>query len=126
MGRFAGRVALVVALLAAASLVAQLGRDGPTRGIEAPTQMERIILASVPVGSPITEARRFMESEGFRCQEYVNSPCARGDEVREGLDFLHCDRSDGGWIVQRRWQVALVHRDGRVTEVLASTGLVGP
>ncbi len=44
---------------------------------------------------------------------------------RRGLDCIYGDRSDG-WVVQRRWQVALVHEDGKLTEVLASTGLVGP
>jgi hypothetical protein len=31
----------------------------------------------------------------------------------------------GGW-VDRRWQIAVFYPDEKVTEVLASTGLVGP
>ena len=35
---------------------------------------------------------------------------------RKGLDYVYCDRSEGSGLVERRWQVAIVHREGKVTE----------
>ena len=83
--------------------------------------MVEAVLGRVPVGTPIDDAQRFMEREGFTCSRSTNEPFLD----RTGLDYLYCDRSEGG-VTFRRWQVAVVHRDGKVTEVRASTGLVGP
>ena len=83
--------------------------------------MKRVILKIVPLGTPLEVAQRLMAEEGFLCFRRTKASVLD----REGIDSLWCDRLEGG-IVQRRWQVALVHRDGRVTEVLPSTGLVGP
>jgi hypothetical protein len=86
--------------------------------------MTTAIQAHLPPGTPIADAQRFMEREGFRC-----TPTANGEwGERKGLDYLHCDRTDGTgsmWVT-RRWQIAVVHADGKVTEVLANTGLTGP
>ena len=92
-----------------------------TRGVQEPRRMIAAILGQIPVGTSVADAERFMRPEGFKCSETTNGEFLD----RQGLDYLYCDRSDSG-IVQRRWQVAIVHRDGKVSEVLASTGLVGP
>jgi hypothetical protein len=83
--------------------------------------MTSVILSQVPINTALEDAQKFMELEKFSCSR--SSDAEFGD--RKGLDYLYCDRSEG-WIVQRRWQVAVVHQDSKVTEVLASTGLVGP
>lgn len=91
-----------------------------TRGIEEPERMVEVILRHAPVGTPIDDAQQFMEQEGFRCSRSTNQPF--GD--RENLNYIYCDRSEG-FLVLRRWQVAIVHHDDRVVEVLAGTGLIG-
>ena len=83
--------------------------------------MVEAVLAHIPVGTSTDDAQRFMEREGFACSRESNAEFLD----RKGLDYIYCDRSEGGRI-QRRWQVALVHRDGKIAEVIASTGLVGP
>ncbi len=83
--------------------------------------MVEAVLGQAPVGTPVDDAQKFMEREGFSCSRSTNAAFLD----RKGLDYIYCDRSEGG-IVQRRWQVAVVHKDGKVVEVLASTGLVGP
>jgi hypothetical protein len=111
--------------LAAMVLVIVAGCTGTrsvTRGIEEPPRMVEAILGRVPVGTPVDDAQRFMEREGFTCTRTADGKFLD----REGLDYVYCDRSEGEGVVQRRWQVAIVHRDGKVAEVLASTGLVGP
>ena len=112
------RACLILLLLAAASCTSS--RAG-TRGIEEPPQMVAAVLGRIPLGTPVEEAQGFMEREGFRCSRIANA--AFGE--RNGLDYVYCDRTEGT-VVSRRWQVALVYRDGLVVEVLASTGLVGP
>jgi hypothetical protein len=115
------RVALTAVVLVAVVASGCAGTRSVTRGIEEPPRMVEAVLGQVPVGTPVEDAQRFMEQEGFACSREANAEFLD----RKGLDYLYCDRSEGG-IVQRRWQVAVVHRDGKVTEVIASTGLVGP
>lgn len=114
------RVALTAVVLVAITGCA--GTRSVTRGIEEPPRMVEVVLAQVPIGTPVEDAQRFMEREGFACTRSTNAAFLD----RKGLDCIHCDRSEGSGWVQRRWQVAVVHRDGKVTEVIASTGLVGP
>ena len=113
-----------VALTALVLLVAAgcTGTRSVTRGIEEPPRMVEAVIGQIPVGTPVADAQRFMEREGFGCSRSTNAEFLD----HKGLDYIYCDRSEGGGIVQRRWQVAVVHRDGKVTEVIASTGLVGP
>ena len=114
------RVALTAAVLAV--VTGCTGTRSVTRDIEEPPRLVEVVLSQVPVGTSVENAQRFMEREGFKCSRTIAGQF--GD--RKGLDYVYCDRSEGGVWVQRRWQVAIVHRGGKVTEVLASTGLVGP
>jgi hypothetical protein len=93
-----------------------------TRGLETPADMTKAISASVSVGTSVQDAQKFMEQEGFTCSQTVNGEWGE----RKGVDYLYCDRTEGGAVVSRRWQVAICHADGKVTEVLANTGLIGP
>jgi hypothetical protein len=106
------------------TLVLAVGGCGPasvTRDVEDPPRMVEVILGRIPVGTPLSEAERFMTSEGFACRHTADGAFLD----RRGLSYLSCDRSTGV-VVQRRWQVAIGARDGKVDEVLASTGLIGP
>jgi hypothetical protein len=114
------RVALTAAVLVA--VAGFTGIRSVTRGVEEPPRMVEAVLGQVPVGTPVDDAQRFMEREGFKCSRSSNAAFLD----RTGLDYVYCDRSEGSGAVQRRWQVAVVHRGGKVTEVLASTGLLGP
>ena len=108
---------LVVAIIPVAC--ASPGRA--TRGLKEPAEMSRAILGVIPVGSDLAEAEQFMVGQGFDCRREVGAEFLD----RKGIDYLYCNRYEGG-LVQRRWQVAIVYRGGKVTEVLASTGLIGP
>ena len=97
------------------------GTQPVTHGVQETIRMVQIVTEKIPIGTPIDDARRFMELEGFEYSRKTNEPFLD----RNGLDYIYCDRSDGS-LIQRRWQIAVIHRDGKVSEVLASTGLVGP
>lgn len=113
------RVALTIVLLVA--VAGCTGSQSVTLGIEEPARMVEAVLSQIPVGTPVEDAERFMEREGFACVHATNADFLG----RKGLNYIYCDRAEGG-IVQRRWQVAVVHNDGRVTEIITSTALFGP
>ena len=94
-----------------------------TKGITDPAAMTKVILNAVPVGSPISEAQRFMEGERFACEEIANGSFGE----RHGIDSLYCGRNDRvSFWVSRVWKVWVIHHDGKVTEVIASTAMFGP
>ena len=105
-------------------IAAGCGQHPVTRGISEPSRMVEIVLGRVVRSEPRSRRRsRSSRPRGLRALEHKNG--AFGD--RRGIDYLYCDRTESvGFPVTRRWQIAIVHRDGKVTEVLASTGLVGP
>ena len=63
-----------------------------------------------------------MELQGFKCSDRIDSPFGG----RQHLNYLYCERNDGGTVVDRRWQVALVLQDSKVDEVLITSSLAGP
>ena len=95
--------------------------------------MKATLREHIPIGSPVSEARRYMVSEGFECRDVVNGKFIErtwfGDDepAYEGLDYiLGIRRQSAGVLMGRIWDVAVVH-DGRVvTDVLVSHFLDGP
>ena len=91
--------------------------------------VEREILRVVPLQSDVTQAKATMEQNGFACTQMKDEEFAtfvNGRQITHlKAKFLYCDREQG-WIIQKRWQIAIVHRDNRVVEVHASYGLTGP
>jgi len=109
--------------------------------IDDPVVMKSVLAEHVPHGTPVADARRFMESEGFDCRECSNGSFIErtwfGDrEPRyDGIDFTDCDRvqnlgiykgSFGGLLMSRNWRVALVNDGNAVTDILVSHYIDGP
>jgi hypothetical protein len=99
---------------------------GDTRGLKDAASMKALLKKKLPLGTPVEKARLFMEREGFKCSLMHNKSFSEEGAVRNGIDYLYCDRSDGVGFVTRRWQVAIVLKTGSVSEVLVSVGLIGP
>jgi hypothetical protein len=80
----------------------------------------------IPVGTSLATAEHVMELHNFSCSVMTNS--SFGD--LKFANFLYCDRrvadSQVTPIVVRRWQVALVVADGKISAVHVNTGLIGP
>ncbi len=102
---------------------------------EDPDLVEQEILRLVPIDSSIDRAKQIMEKNGFGCKFTENGAFARvridknapggtRHQVYENVDYLYCDASQG-FLVQRRWQVAIYHAKKQVKSVAVSTGLVG-
>lgn len=72
----------------------------------------------------LREAVTSLERRGFTCSRSTG-PFISDEKNR--TDYIYCD---GTWPmsfpVSRRFQVALFHKDGRVTETLIADGLTGP
>jgi len=86
------------------------------------TAMRSAILELIPMGTPIADAGRRLGREGFQCQP---PSLARFGE-QGPLRYAYCDGRSCGLPVYRRWQLALVDSDGRLSDVLVANGLVGP
>jgi len=78
----------------------------------------------IPLGTTPTNAELIMQQQGFVCS-IKHGDFQDGSNVVKNTDFIYCDKSEGS-IVQRRYQVALVLTDNKVSDVKLSTGLVGP
>jgi hypothetical protein len=93
---------------------------------EQPAQAATQVQNWVPVGTSLAEAKHIMEQHHFTCSVMTNS--SFGD--LKAADFLYCDRriADNPVTpaVLRRWQVALVLSDGKISAVRVSMRLVGP
>ncbi|MGB5969242.1 MAG: hypothetical protein WBG70_13040 [Spirulinaceae cyanobacterium] len=102
-----------------------------------PDLMEEEISQFIPVGSSTNQAKRIMESNGFKCEynENLTFSKVRDDPnfpggkytTYRGVDYLSCDRSKMVAVLrERRWQVAIVHDENReVTFISVNIGLTG-
>lgn len=81
----------------------------------------------IPLGTTATNAELTMKQNGFECSVRNDGFIDASKVVNKGVFFIYCDKSQSaGWPVVRRYQVALVLADDKVTEIDLSTGLVGP
>ena len=84
--------------------------------------MVEAVLSQVPLGTPVDQAQRFMEQEGFHCTRHADGDFGR----KEQMDFVWCERSTcSGW-VEDRWRVFISYCDGKVANVTALRALTGP
>jgi hypothetical protein len=111
-----------------------------TYDIQDPDRMVEAVLRLAPVGTPIDEAQSMMEREGFKCSRITNGEFnetirgerradrrdLRGEEQRKGLDYVSCCRFERRLIGYSTWEVALVHRDDKVVDVLPQIRHYGP
>jgi hypothetical protein len=93
-----------------------------TRDVGTTASMKQVLLARVPVGTPVAEAQRFLEQEGFHCTLKQDSNFVDAAGVRhDRIDFLECERHDTfprrlGF--PRLWRVAVVVRGNTVGDIL--------
>ncbi len=96
--------------------------------------MKQALLQQVPLGTPLSDAEKFMRSEGFTCTVERNGTFYErlawfdAGAKHEGIDFLYCWRTqnDGALFMSRNWTVALVLKDDVVTDVLVGHYVDGP
>jgi len=116
-----GLAGLGIGFLTAVILVMFLIPHKVTQGIDDAAAMRNILVREVPPGSSVVEAERFMRDQGFSCYRELDASYRN----LNGIDYLLCGRDDG-IVVFRVWSVAILHQDGKVTDVFVDTGLTGP
>ena len=92
---------------------------------ENPDETRISILKNIPAGTDINDAKTLMERNGFTCKLIKDSSFSDSRNVYEHLDFLYCDK-ESGFIIGKRWQVAIVSENLLVKDVYVSYGLTGP
>jgi hypothetical protein len=102
-------------------------RREPARTFANCDELKAYLDLRVAKGSTLAEVKAFMEGEGFTCSFQRDETFVMQGGIRAHIDFLYCDRTEpAGWPIERRWQVAVVIKNGVVTEILVSGGLTGP
>ncbi len=92
---------------------------------ESPKETRSNILRVIHQGTSVQNAKKIMEQAGFKCEMQNDKPFSAGKQYYEHLNYLYCDK-ERGMVVSRRWQVAIVRQGNNVSDVLVSTGLIGP
>lgn len=107
--------AILVACQATSGSAADLPSD---RG-----QFQALVEREIVIGSSIESAKDRLKAVGLECKSV-----ARGwtNNVHDTTEFIFCSRNSDEWPVFRRWQVALLPRDGKVAEIRSNVGLIGP
>src|SRR6185437_4880146 len=70
-------------------------RGGVTTAIQDLAAMQAAIGRALPPGTPVKQARSFMEQEGFKCSEQCAKPLGDSGQLQ---DYLYCDRYDGTFV----------------------------
>src|SRR5438552_13244627 len=91
-----------------------------TRNVQDAEAMKAALLREMPVGTPIADAQRIMEREGFKCEERKDRSFSEMGNLHEGIDFLLCTRADETEdpLMKRKWIVAVVDKDDKVSDIL--------
>jgi hypothetical protein len=111
--------------IVALAVVLALGGCAHEKLSEQPTQAASQIQSWVPVGTSLADAQHIMQQHHFACSVMTNS----GSGDLKPVVFLYCDRhvidKQANRDVVRRWQVALIVSDGKISAMRVSTGLSG-
>ncbi len=92
--------------------------------------MKQEIQKIIPVSSDIEEAKKLMEANGFSCslkQDTSFMEWSEKDEkvLHNNLDFLYCDKElPINQYCARRWQIAIAHEHGKVSDIYVSIGSI--
>ncbi|MGE3152428.1 MAG: hypothetical protein AB7G48_09660 [Nitrospiraceae bacterium] len=91
-------------------------------GLESESAVRQRVLALIPVGTPLIDAKQRMESNGFTCVFQWHGLW----DGRQDASYLYCHREEGGLIHARQWQVAFPIHTGTVMEALVVSGMIAP
>ncbi len=98
-----------------------------TKNVETPDLMRSVLLRQIPVGSTREHAQRQLEIEGFTCKFRRKADFSDQFDKYENVDYVHGDRNDSqGMFTSKRWQVAVILDQGRVSKIAvkeSSSGL---
>ena len=106
-----------------------------TGNMSYPPELLRVIEQHIPIGTTRTEARTFMEQEGFSCKYETNSTFRYKEVEHDGstnkivladIDFLRCGRSRQDGLVETSVSVAIIIEEDRVAKFVGNRSFLGP
>jgi hypothetical protein len=92
--------------------------------------MKQEIQKIIQVGSDIEDAKKLMEANEFSCKLKQDSSFMEWSEkddkvLHNNLDYLYCDKElPINQYCAQRWQIAIVHQNGKVSNVFVSIGRI--
>jgi hypothetical protein len=135
-----GAVLVACGLLAAVAARNLLGQEAAYRGPRSAAEMQALLAESVPAGTPLDEARRRLQAQGFTCDRNDTArrewPAGRiapsPVPIGPGQGVVTCHRldTDSGILLGLRaaaaWGVGLVNDGATVQRVLVDAAFDGP
>lgn len=87
--------------------------------------MKQEIAKQIPIGSRITDAQTIIGTNGFRCvlkeqKSFLEVKEDNSIVEHNNLNFLFCEKSERVFSSTHLWQVAVVHQQGIVSDILNS------
>lgn len=108
---------LVGVVVASIALCSGMGCDPNPPSAD---EVARQLRADIPAGTSVEDAARQLRRHGFEVSWETDATWAGRDER---MDYLYGNRQKAvSFFSEMRWQVAVVHRDGRVMKVLVTAG----
>ena len=90
---------------------------------ESADKTRETLLTHIPLGSNDMFAKKTMEDNNFSCKHIKKGEFLE----KRNIDFLYCDHEDQkGFLISRRWQIAIILKNNIVEDIQVSTGLSGP
>lgn len=102
------------------------------RFIPGAAPMKAEILRFVALDTAVNNAMQIMTQNGFSCERKTNADFMASDHGKtsgaylKNKNYLYCDYTQPGFILSadRRWQVALIVKDEKISEIYVSYGLI--
>lgn len=114
-------------IIAFTALISILAASGDIKIIlsENSDETRTSIMRIIPQGTDIDFAKMIMEKNGFECKLMKDSSFSDMRRVYGNIDFLYCSK-ESGFIIGKRWQVAIVTANLQLKDVYVSYGITGP
>src|SRR4026207_1350356 len=85
--------------------------------------MRQEIEKQIPIGSRLTDAQTILVANAFSCRlkeqkSFLEITDDKSFVEHNDIDFLFCEKSERMLIRTHLWQVAVVHKNGIVSDVL--------
>jgi hypothetical protein len=90
-------------------------------GLRSEPAVQQRVLAVVPIGTPLVDAKQRMEVNGFTCVFQWHAIW----DGHQDASYLYCHREEGGLTNARQWEVAFPIHAGTVMEALVVAGTMG-
>jgi hypothetical protein len=87
-------------------------------------QMRKEMLSHIPIGTPIETAEKIMNANKCDCSYMKDEEFAAGKILHSHIDYLYCFHDQPCIWSSDHWQIAIVYKEGKVTDVLVAFSII--